>query len=82
MRDLYRKVPKPGLAKGRGRPRYQKYTKNIPKYIPNIYKYIQDIQDIYKIPGGGQAAAARPGPEPHRPKYHKMAIGYDKPQLL
>ena len=30
-----RKVPKPGLAKGRGRPRYQKYTKNIPKSIPN-----------------------------------------------
>ena len=28
--------------------------------IQNIYKY---IQDIYKIPGGGQAAAARPGPE-------------------
>ena len=28
-----------------------------------MYKYIQQIQDIYKIPGGGQAAAARPGPE-------------------
>ena len=33
------------------------------KIYPNIYKYIQDTQDIYKIPGGGQAA----GPEPHGP---------------
>ena len=31
-----------------------------------MYKYIQDIQDIYKIPGDGQAAAARPGPAPWR----------------
>ena len=44
----------------------------IPKYInlcTNIYKYIQDMQDIYKIPGGGQAAAARPGPEAQGPWY-------------
>ena len=41
-------------------------TPNISKYIKvytSIYKYIQDIQNIYKIPGGGKAAAARPGPE-------------------
>ena len=35
-------------------------TEKNTKIYPNIYKYIQDIQDIYKIPGGGQAA----GPEP------------------
>ena len=36
-----------------------------PEYLQvytNTYKYTQDIQDIYKIPGGGQAAATRPGP--------------------
>ena len=37
----------------------------------SIYKYIQDIQDIqdiFKKPGGGQAAAvARPGPEARVP---------------
>ena len=33
----------------------------------NISKYVQDIQDIYNMPSGGQAAAARPGPEPHGP---------------
>ena len=34
------------------------------KYTKIYTKYIENIQDIYKIPGGGQAAAARPGPEP------------------
>ena len=46
-------------------------TKYIRIYITiytNIYKYIQDIQDIYNIPGGGQAAAARPGPEAPGPR--------------
>ena len=49
---------------------YQFNINSIPKHIKiytNIYKYIQDIQDIYKIPGGGQAAAARPGPEARVP---------------
>ena len=40
------------------------------KIYQNIYKYIQDIQDIYKIPGGGQAAATRPGPEARVPVRH------------
>ena len=44
---------------------YKKIYPNIySKIYANIYKYIQDIQDIYKMSGGGQAAVARPGPEP------------------
>jgi len=35
--------------------------------METFIKYIQDIQDIHKIPGGGQAAAARPGPEARAP---------------
>jgi len=37
------------------------------KIYTNIYKYIQDKQNIYKIPSGGQAAAARPGPKARVP---------------
>jgi len=46
---------------------------SILKYIKiytNIYKYmqdIQDIQDICKTQGGGQAVAARPGPDARVP---------------
>ena len=38
-----------------------KYINLIPKYIKIYTRDIQDIyiQDIYKIPGGGKAAAAR-----------------------
>ena len=34
-------------------------TKKNTKIYPNIYKYMQDIQDIYKIPDGGQGPAPR-----------------------
>ena len=46
----------------------------IPKYIniyPNMYKY---KQDIYKIAGGDQAAAARPGPEPRAGETHGWSL--------
>ena len=40
--------------------KHKKWLRHQTKY-QIISKY---MQDIYKIPGGGQAAAARPGPEP------------------
>ena len=49
---------------GTSREKYTKIYQFNKKIYANIYKYIQDIKDIYKIPGGGQAAAAaRPGPD-------------------
>ena len=45
------------------------------QYTKIYTKYIENILDIYKTPGGGQAAAALPGPEQHGPARCKMKLG-------
>ena len=52
------------LTDGKQDPWSKKYPKHVPQIYLNVFKH---VQNIYKVLGGGQAAAARPVPEPPGP---------------